>query len=421
MNNKVKILFSIEEAFSAIIANKLRSLLTATGIVFGVASVISMIAISRGSQKEILDQISKIGAKNIIIEQSDSEQEINSTGALKLNDINSLENLVSSIQYISPYTGKPAQIQLQNKYREITLAGVNNDFFKIFNIEIIEGSGFNSIQTENNMPVCIINEELKRKLNFNNDTGQYIKIDKVWLKITGTYKSREQTKNPDIELNFLNNFNTIYTTHNNLKYRFGRHKDKYKPKQNKQAMLNKNNIDRIVLQVNSIDNLISSGKLIKKVLERRHPENKNLHVIIPLEILNQHKKSKKILGIVLGLIAGISLVVGGIGIMNIMLASVYERIKEIGLRKAVGATNNMIVAQFVTEAVIISVMGGFIGVILGILASKIISIVTGIATIISLNSILLAFIISILTGIFFGWAPAKKAAAQNPVNSLNYG
>ncbi|NOZ47771.1 MAG: FtsX-like permease family protein [Chlorobi bacterium] len=416
MANKYNIRYSIEEAFFAIASNKLRSLLTATGIVFGVASVITMIAISRGSQKEILDQITKLGAKNIIIEQKKIKQGVFFISVLQLNDIYAIENIVTPVAHISPYVTKTAQIQIQNKLSKVTLAGVSNDFFKIFNIEIIEGSGFNTIQKENTMPVCIINEQLKRKLNFIGDTNNTIKTDKIWMKIIGVYKPFKQAKKTDLNLEFLNNSNIIYTTLNNFKYRFGQTAGKNKAANAKLAIINENNIDKIVLQASTVEQLIPVAKLIEKIIKRRHPGDENISVIVPLEILNRHKQSKRVLGIVLGLIAGISLLVGGIGIMNIMLASVYERIKEIGIRKAMGASNKMIAFQFVAEAVIISVSGGIIGVILGLMVSKIVSFSTDINTIVSLNSIILAFIISVLTGVFFGWAPAKKASAQNPVN-----
>jgi len=183
---------------------------------------------------------------------------------------------------------------------------------------------------------------------------------------------------------------------------------------------NKNQLDKIVVQVDDSENLNVTTTLLEKMMRRRHSEIIDYEITVPELLLKQEQRTKDIFNIVLGVIASISLLVGGIGIMNIMLASVMERIREIGVRRATGATKRDIITQFLTEATLISVSGGFIGIVLGVTFAKIITEFTGILTIISLLSIVISFGVSAAIGIMFGYMPARKAASQNPVESLRH-
>jgi len=183
---------------------------------------------------------------------------------------------------------------------------------------------------------------------------------------------------------------------------------------------NKNQLDKIVVQVNDSENLDVTTTLLKRMMIRRHSEIPDFEITVPELLLKQEQRTKDIFNIVLGVIASISLIVGGIGIMNIMLASVMERIREIGVRRATGATQRDIITQFLTEATLISVTGGFIGIVLGVAFAKMIMEFTGILTIISLLSIIVSFGVSAAIGIMFGYMPARKAANQNPVESLRH-
>ena len=181
-----------------------------------------------------------------------------------------------------------------------------------------------------------------------------------------------------------------------------------------------NQLDKIVVQVKESSQLGSTAKLLKKMLERRHQGVEDFEIKVPELLLKQEQKTKDIFNIVLGAIAGISLIVGGIGIMNIMLASVLERIREIGVRRAIGATKRDIVFQFLAEATFISITGGFIGIILGVAMAKVITMTTDILTIISPWSIIISFGVAASVGIIFGWLPARKASEQDPVESLRH-
>jgi putative ABC transport system permease protein len=183
---------------------------------------------------------------------------------------------------------------------------------------------------------------------------------------------------------------------------------------------NYHQLDKIIIQVNETEELNSSTEIISRMLYRRHQELKDYEITVPELLLKQEQRTKDIFNIVLGAIASISLVVGGIGIMNIMFASVMERIKEIGTRMAIGAKKRDIIVQFLSEAVLISVTGGLIGVILGIIISKLITELAGILTIISPFSVIIAFFVSASIGIIFGYAPAKRASEKDPIESLRY-
>jgi putative ABC transport system permease protein len=186
------------------------------------------------------------------------------------------------------------------------------------------------------------------------------------------------------------------------------------------AATNKNQLDKIVVQVDDSENLDVTTTLLQKMMHRRHSEIVDYEITVPELLLKQEQRTKDIFNIVLGVIASISLIVGGIGIMNIMLASVMERIREIGVRRATGATRRDIITQFLTEATLISVTGGFLGIVLGVAFAKLITEFTGILTIISLLSIVVSFGVSAAIGIMFGYMPARKAANQDPVDSLRY-
>ncbi|RLD59849.1 MAG: hypothetical protein DRJ01_10785 [Bacteroidetes bacterium] len=430
------IFWGLEASFESIKSNKLRSFLTTLGVIFGVASVITMMAVGKGTQKEILNQIEVIGAKNIIIEpveknekqQNEKNSDYNSVSSKKLNlyDVASFKKIVQTISLISPYSSNLSDIIYEGRNTKGIIAGVNNDYFKIFNLSI-KGNLFNKQHTTFANPVCLIAHELQKKLFYDrNPLGQYIKVNNIWYKIIGVVNNFNVKQISDINIDFLKNKNTVYVPIKTYELRNNKNLLSYSDKSkksknetNKQSLFNKNLINKIFIQVKEIKDLYFTNKLIGRIINRKY-NDKNFNIIIPLKILKQHEKTKRLFSIVLGIIAGISLLVGGIGIMNIMLASVYERINEIGIRMAVGAGKIDIISQFVLEAILICSIGGVIGIILGIIMTKAVTYFTGITTVITLYSIIISFSISVLVGIFFGYSPAKRAANQNPVLSLRH-
>ncbi|MBC7125473.1 MAG: FtsX-like permease family protein, partial [Bacteroidales bacterium] len=289
------------------------------------------------------------------------------------------------------------------------------------------------------IPVCVIGANIKTKFfSTENPIGKYIKFGNVWLKVIGVL-AKSDIKVTGFENSGINVYNdNIYVPAKNILLRYQNRALVNSKKLNQsntirgfgfiifggstetQAPKNYHQLDRIILQVKGTEDIASTSEILSRMLLRRHSGVKDYEITVPELLLKQQQRTKDIFNIVLGAIASISLIVGGIGIMNIMFASVMERIKEIGTRLAIGAKKADIVAQFLSEAVLISVTGGLIGVIVGVILSKLITHFAGILTIVSFSSIIIAFGVSAAVGVIFGLSPAKRAAEKDPIESLRY-
>jgi putative ABC transport system permease protein len=319
------------------------------------------------------------------------------------------------------------------------LLGVSNEYFDIFNLQLENGTFFNDYHEENGITVCVIGSNIAaRFFPRQNPVNQYIKFDKVWLKVIGVLQKNniKLTRFENTGVNVMND--NIYVPAKTMLLRFKNRalvSSRLKSTQTQwvgsdffissvtsgaSGDPNYNQFDRIIVQVNDSKELTPSTEVLSRMFYRRHMEIKDFEITVPELLLKQEQRTKDIFNIVLGAIASISLLVGGIGIMNIMFASVMERIKEIGTRMAIGARKMDIVVQFLAEAVLISVSGGLIGVILGITGSKLITKFADILTIISPFSVLIAFFVSASVGIIFGYSPAKRASEKDPIESLRY-
>lgn len=446
----IKYIYILRIAVEALMVNKTRTLLTALGIIFGVAAVIAMMAVGNGARKEILDQMKLVGVNNIIItpkteltlKNEEEEQGKNlkkgfSTG-LSLSDAEGIKAIIPGVLTVSPEVTYEVMGIHDGAGRTLKISGVTPDFFNTFGLKLEKGLIFSEKEMEASSPVCVIGSEIRAKIFPNKDPlGQYIKCGGVWLKIIGVLEYRPVSDKSSQSLG-ISNFNEhVYAP---LKTVLNRIKDRSLITSNLLAGANIynggdfvvvenssgtktasfNQLDKIVVQVKESSLLNTSSEIIKRMLLRKHNDIEDFEVIIPELLLKQEQRTKDIFNIVLGAIASISLIVGGIGIMNIMLASVLERIKEIGVRQAIGARRQDIVMQFLSEATLISIAGGFIGIILGIILSKAIMKLAGILTIISPLSIIISFSVSAAVGIIFGYMPARKAASQDPVTSLRY-
>ncbi len=442
-------------AIDAVLANKFRSILTALGIIFGVAAVIAMMAIGNGARQEILDQIKMVGVNNIMItpildnsaaEGDDGDDSRSLKGkyspGLTLQDAKSITDIIPTVVRVSPEVTYETFIIKDGIRKKATLKGVSPDFFDVYSLPLQDGMMFNNLQMENGSPVCIIGPTIKsRFFSAENPLGKYIKCGNIWLKVVGILESMKMAGGTSEDLGISDYNNNIYAP---LQTVLLRYKDRsvIDPRDiggggseiivshgqiissfssgGSADETNKNQLDRIVVQVDNSENLNVTTTLLQRMMLRRHSDIPDFEITVPELLLKQEQHTKDIFNIVLGVIASISLIVGGIGIMNIMLASVMERIREIGVRRASGATQRDIITQFLTEATLISVTGGFIGIVLGVAFAKIITEFTGILTIISLLSIVVSFGVSAAIGITFGYMPARKAANQNPVESLRH-
>lgn len=447
-------------AFEAIIANKLKSVLTALGIIFGVAAVISMLAIGKGAQQEILEQMEMVGVNNILItpiievdDSSDEEGEMAQnkfSRGLSMYDVDAIRDVIPSVNRISPEISYNSNVVLNGSKYPAKLVGITNDYFGLYNLPLEDGYYFTDYHEEYGIQVCLIGANIRAKFFSQvNPLGQYIKFDGVWLKVIGVLEKTNVnlTGFEDSGVNVYNDniyipiktmllryqnralVNTKQVTAANTSIRIGGGRGGHMSvtvsgtggaDPNQAASSNYHQLDRIVVQVAETEQLNPSTEVLSRMILRRHSEVKDFEITVPELLLKQQQRTKDIFNIVLGAIASISLVVGGIGIMNIMFASVMERIKEIGTRMAIGAKKMDIVVQFLSEAILISVTGGLIGIFLGVVFSKLIEELAGILTIVSFGSVIIAFGVSVAVGIIFGYSPAKRAAERDPIESLRY-
>lgn len=455
-----RVLANLYIAIGAVLTNKVRSLLTALGIIFGVAAVIAMLAIGNGAQQEILAQIKLVGVNNIVIKpiiEQEEEKLAENTGAKKekrkfspgltIRDVNSIRETIPGITKMSPEIILNTYVIRSGIRRSAKLVGIDPSYFDIFSFELQEGQRFNDEQLKIGAPVCVIGNSIKSKFFPTEDPiGKSIKVGPHWLKIVGVMKERLVSKTSISKLG-IRDFNMdIYAPLQTVLVRYrnrdvisaealrkeamksggnfiiigGGGGDDDQTEEQQMESKNYHQLDRLVIQVEQTNQLQPIAEIISRMLERRHYDLIDYEIEIPELLLKQQQRTNDIFNYVLGAIAGISLLVGGIGIMNIMLASVLERIKEIGLRLSIGAKKTDIIQQFLFEAVMISVTGGIIGVILGISLAFLVSSVADIPTVISFMSIVLSFGVAATVGLIFGIAPARKAANQDPITSLRY-
>ncbi len=425
-------LHDIAIALESILANKIKSVLTALGIIFGVAAVISMLAIGNGAQQEILEQMKMVGVNNIIIMPVVETQETQVSEPVKqtkkyspgltMEDLEAIKNNIPVINTISPQITKDTYVVQSGIRRSAKLHGVEPAFFDLFNIGLLSGGMFTDYQLGHGLPVCIISEDLAMRFFSSIDVvGNRIKCGDVWLDIVAVAEKRSVGESTG-KLGLSSGQDVIYVPVQTMLLRFENRAlitaMDLNPNNNNGQNKNYNQLDKIIVQVKETSQLKPTTGIISRLLQRRHQGVKDFEVIIPELLLKQQQRTKDIFNIVLGAIAGISLLVGGIGIMNIMLASVLERIKEIGTRMALGATRKDIVVQFIAESTIISISGGLIGIVLGFILSYLVTRFADILTIVSSGSVMVAFGISVSVGIIFGYMPAQRAAQQDPVISL---
>ena len=444
----------IEIAVESIISNKLKSMLTALGIIFGVAAVIAMLAIGKGAKMEIMEQMKMVGVNNILInpvipEKSSSndegeKQQKKFSRGLSMLDVDAIRETLPSVKRISPEISFNSIAMMNGVKYSAKLVGVSNDYFQLYNLPLVSGAVFNSFQEENGIQVCIIGANIRAKFFSKIDPiGQYIKFNGIWLKVIGVLQ-KTNVSLTGFEEKGVNVYNdNIYIPIQTMLLRyqnrallntklaseasslsfFGGHDIRVVVNSSSSANnaeTNYNQLDRIVVQVTETEQLQPTTEILSRMLLRRHTGVRDFEITVPELLLKQQQRTKDIFNIVLGAIASISLIVGGIGIMNIMFASVMERIKEIGTRMAIGAKKMDIVVQFLSEAVLISVTGGFIGVFLGVVMAKLIEQIANIMTIVSFFSVVIAFGVSAAVGVAFGYSPAKRASEKDPIESLRY-
>ena len=394
-------------ALRSLIANKLRTFLTTLGIIIGVASVISMIAIGEGAKKQTLSTISKFGTNIITVKPGrKTKRHVSSdrVRTLTLEDARAIESGVPLITGVSAQVYKSAQLKYSNKNTNTTVRGTGKDYVRLANFTIDRGRFFNNDEILTSRQVAVLGATVVKNLfKESNDppVGKTIKIDGKNYLIIGIMEAKGALSwyDPDDQI-----FIPVTTAQKRL---FGM-----------------DHVQSIDVQAANIKDLEVVKEDIERLLRLRHNiregQDSDFHVQNSAQWLNSWGDAAKTFTYLLGGVAAISLMVGGIGIMNIMLVSVTERTREIGIRKAIGAKKREIMEQFLIESILMSFLGGGIGILLGLVIAKTVSKMGGWDTVVSVESILLAFGFSVGIGIFFGYYPANKAANMNPIDALRY-
>lgn len=394
-------------AWASLIANKLRSLLTMLGIIIGVAAVIALVSIGNGVKQDIEDSISSLGSNLLVVlpgapRTPGARSSQGSMKSLKISDYEAIAKL-EGVKATSPMTNGSYVVIYQNKNWTTSVAGVNSNFQDVNNWTMTSGRFFSDKNVQNRERVAVVGQTVVKNLFTDEDpVGKEIRVKNIPFRVIGVLKSKGNgTMGNDQDDTVLIPYTTSMERVEGIDYL----------RRVYVVAKDDGGIDRLQAD---IENLLRVRHNIKDTnLDDFNIQNMK-------SIMETVAQTTGTFTLFLGAVAAISLVVGGIGIMNIMLVSVTERTREIGVRKALGATYSVIVTQFLIEAVVISLMGGFIGIAFGIGASKVIGMVSGMSTIVSVPTIIMSFAFSMAIGLIFGIYPARKAAKLNPIDALHY-
>jgi putative ABC transport system permease protein len=402
---------------SSLLAHKLRSLLTMLGMIFGVGAVVAMLSITAGAQKEMMSFIDQLGVNNIIVEAREAvdRNELQQVRAispgLTFRDFRAISENVQGLEAITPRKRfKPQRVLPKTSQEPPQLVGVLPNFIDINSLKLVAGRFFTADENVQSAPVCVLGDSAKvNLLGFDDAIGKYVKVNDVWLQVIGVL-TPQASGDTDVEgLQALNRNNLVIAPLNSVMRRF----------EDNNSYL-KDEIDGIYMKVTPNADSVETANVVRAILNATHKDAGDFTVVVPAGLLEERRRTQFIFSIVMICIAGISLLVGGIGIMNIMLATVLERTREIGIRRAIGARQGDIVRQFLTEAVLISIVGGLIGIAFGFTLSRIIATAAGWSTVVTTSSIAIAFGVSVAIGLLFGIYPAVQAARLDPIEAIRY-
>lgn len=408
---------SIDVGFNGLKSHKLRSFLTMLGIIFGVGAVIAMLSIGEGAKQKALDEIALLGINNIIIQDFAAEEEsgvgrTNYSAGLSRGDETAIRSILTVADLAVPQKEVAVSIWYGTDQAAGIVVGTTPDYDEIMEFYAETGSFFSYDQYNNTERVCVLGAGIKEDLfQYKNPVGERIKLVGPnwtnWFTVIGVMESKGigSGKGGTIRTRNLNQDIYIPITAAEKRFHHGRFASE---------------LDQITVKIVDKEKIREASHLINNIINIRHNGVPDFQLIVPEELLKQSQETQKIFNIVMGAIAGISLLVGGIGIMNIMLATVLERTREIGIRRAVGATKNDILGQFVMEAVALCCVGGFIGIVTGYVLTYVITLYADWETIVALWVIFVAFGVSVFIGLLFGIYPAWKAAELDPIESLRY-
>jgi putative ABC transport system permease protein len=413
----LRYLQDIPHAFDNLRAQKTRTVLTALGIVFGVGSVIGMLAIGAGAQAESLAFIEQLGVRNVLVESvpaasvPEMQQRRRTSPGLTERDVRILEANIDSLEMLSPRrTIHPTRVLPKPSQSVPNVYGVRESYGTIHNLRLSEGRFFSEREDKDSAAVCVLGDRTKISLLGYGPgaVGKFIKVNETWLEVVGVLAPQVASNVKGAQTEDRNNL--IFIPFNTFQYRFW----------DQNAFMLKDDLDGIDMRLKPGGDSLRTAEIVTAILNSTHRNAEDFTVTIPAALLAQQQKTQTIFTYVMVAIAAISLLVGGIGIMNIVLATVMERTREIGIRRATGARRSDIVRQFLSESVLISVGGGIVGIGFGMTLSWLIARTAEWKTIVTPWSVIIAFSVSVIVGVVFGIYPAMKASRIDPIEALRY-
>jgi len=414
--------------------HKLRSALTMLGIIFGVSSVIAMLAIGEGASRDAQEKIAQLGSHNIIIKTVEPPEDQSAVGqqqtmieyGLTYADAERFRNGIPKVQVIVPNRRLSQQAQYRTRRVAIEVVGTVPWYPEISSVRLKYGRFLSSTDMHYKRGICVVDERLVNELfAFDDPLGQDVKIASDYYRVVGIVTEQTsaqaasglEDKDPTGAKKAGANLGCIYIPLNTVRNRFGEMSLQISAGSGR--TIEKVELQEIIVKVRDIDQVLGTRQSVQTLMSRFHKKN-DYEITVPLELMRRAKEFQRIFTIVLGSIAAISLVVGGIGIMNIMLATVSERTREIGIRRALGAKKRDIIFQFLSETLILTLSGGILGIVLGSLIPFLVTYYGDMRTVITTSSLVLAFGISAAVGIIFGLYPAYRAANMDPIESLRH-
>ena len=405
---------SLRIGVRSIRAHKLRSFLTMLGMIFGVAAVVSMVSIAEGARREAVEQIRMLGTNNIRVnhrelpEAAREAAEQKGSNGLAIADADLVGESLSNLRGVAPVRFVEAAVLRGGREAVARVVATNEQYDRVTDFHADDGRFLSALDVDNAKRVAVIGSEVREALfGFRNPVGQRIRVGDQWFTVVGAMEPKTIRKGRASVIKLRNLNQDVYVPITTAALRL--------PDDGAEG-----GVQEIAIQVDEPDEVSHPAQIVKRLLLRSHQNVEDFEIVVPAELLAQAQSTQRVFNIVMGSIAAISLLVGGIGIMNVMLTTVTERTKEIGIRRAVGATRRTILLQFLIETVLVSTSGGCLGIVVGSAMAKGINLFAGWETVISPAGALLAFAISAGVGVVFGLYPAQRAARMDPIAALRF-
>ena len=406
---------SLRTALANLSRQKLRAALTMLGIVFGVGAVISMLSIGAGAEQQALETISRLGLNNVIVRskeiRDDELQEVRAKSpGVSMRDAEAIRDALPGVSVVAPKAEiEPYKVLSVDGTSEAKVFGVSDLHRELVNLEVVEGRFLDPLDVRRHMQVAVLGDAVSRDLfGFQPAVGRHVKVNDVWLEVVGVLGPGGGGESDSFEGVQLGSSSTaIYIPVTTALRKFDR-----RPTDSPLA--------EIIVRLEAAESGRTTASLIEDLLDHLHAGQSDYELVVPEALLAESRRTQRMFNIVMGCIAGISLLVGGIGIMNIMLASVLERTREIGVRRAVGARRKDILLQFIVESFALAAIGGLSGIVMGVVIAKLVAASAGWTTIIQLWSVLMATGVAVAVGLASGIYPAIRAADLDPIDALRW-